>query len=265
MSIDDQTEKPAVRSLEGVQSFERGLAVIRAFDRENSRLTLAAVARRSNLPRAAARRFLQSLKQLNYVGTDGNVFFLRPRILELGYSFLSSFSPAEVSLPHIERLAADVQEFTATAVLDLPDIVYVARATTNRLMSISLLVGSRLPAYCTSMGRILLAAMSDADLDRFLATADLRRHTETTITDRDELHKELLDVRRRGWALINAELERGMRSIAVPLHGSSGSVLGAVNISAHAGRVQADELQRDFLPKLQACAAQIERDLRALF
>src|SRR5436305_9940505 len=174
-----------------VQSLERGLAVIRAFDAEHRELTLSEVARSTGLTRAAARRFLLTLVKLGYVNFSQGRFSLRPRVLELGYAYLSSLSLPEVAQPHMEALVARVNESCSISVLDELDVVYVVRVPTRRIMSITLAVGTRLPAYATSMGRVLLAALTDDELDRRLARADLRPLTARTVTERSVLRRIL--------------------------------------------------------------------------
>lgn len=256
----DQANPPA-RSSEFVQSLDRGLAVIRAFSRERPRLTLSDVARETGLTRAAARRFLLTLEALGYVGSDGRQFFLRPRVLELGFAYLSSASFTEVAQDHLERLADQLHESCSASVLDLPDIVYIARASTSRIMTISLAVGARLPAYCTSMGRVLLANLSPEELERYLLTTRFLPLSERTVTDPDLIRAEVQRVRERGWALQDQELEGGVRSVAMPVHGPDGSVIAAVNVSAHASRVPLETLTGEFLDALRLTAAAIDRDL----
>jgi len=251
----------AERPPEFVQSLERGLSVIRAFSRERPRLTLSDVARETGMTRAAARRFLLTLEWLGYVTSDGRLFSLRPSVLNLGYAYLSSFSLTEVAQAHLEELAGDLHESCSASVLDGEDIVYVARASTNRIMTIGLSVGTRLPAHCTSMGRVLLSAMTENDLEAYLRDVDLEPRTSHTITSADELRGEVVRVRHQGWCLLDQELEDGVRSVAVPVHDSNGRVVGAVNTSAHAARVPLETLQDDFLPRLSACARLIDSDL----
>ena len=162
-----------VRSADFVQSLERGLAVIRSFSQERPALTLSEIADRTGLTRAAARRFLITLRDLGYVGSDGRLFSLRPRVLELGYSYLSSLPIWEVAKPHLERLADEVRETTSASVLDGTDIVFVARVETKRIMALTLGVGSRLPAWATAMGRVLLADLNAAQLDDYFARVRL--------------------------------------------------------------------------------------------
>ena len=253
-----------VRPAGYVQSLERGLTVICCFSAERPRLTLSEVARQSGLSRAAARRSLITLQTLGYVGSDGRQFHLTPRVLALGYAYLSSLSLTDVAQSHLSDLANEVHESCSASVLDGFEIVYVARAATKRIMTISLSVGTRLPAYATSMGRVLLAALPAEQLNVYLDTASLAPLTERTIIDRDRLRAEVERTRARWWSLVDQELEDGVRSIAVPVHDAAGRVVAAVNTSAHATRVPLATLQRSFLPKLKACAAAIDAELRSV-
>ncbi|MDR7273717.1 IclR family transcriptional regulator domain-containing protein [Catenuloplanes atrovinosus] len=245
-----------------VQSLERGLAVIRAFDAAHPELTLSEVARICDLTRAAARRFLLTLADLGYVHTDGRLFRLSPRVLELGYAYLSSISLPEVAEPHLERLVAEVRESSSVSVLDGDDVVYVARVPTSRIMTVSINVGTRFPAYVTSMGRVLLAAVPEAALDDYLSRVELRKLTPRTTTGETALRAELARVRAQGYAIVDQELEEGLRSMAVPVRDRNGGVIAAVNVSVHASRTSVDALRRDLLPPLLAAAARIEADLR---
>lgn len=245
-----------------VQSLERGLAVIRAFGPEEPELTLSDVARRTGLTRAAARRFLLTLCDLGYVRSDGKRFALTPRVLELGYAYLSSLSLPEIAEPHLERLAAEVRESSSVSVLDGDEIVYVGRVPTSRIMRVSINVGTRFPAYATSMGRVLLAALTEAELDAYLARAVLEPLTARTLTDVGELRAELDRIRAQGWALVDQELEEGLRSVAAPVRGREGTVVAAVNVSAHASRASREAVRKTLLPPLLATAARIESDLK---
>ncbi len=251
------------RPPETVQSLERGLAVIRVFDADHPRLSLSDVARRSGLTRATARRILHTLVALGYMDTDGRTFGLRPRILELGYAYLSSLSLPEIAGPHLEQLVATVHESSSVSVLDGVDIVYVARVATKRIMGVAISVGTRFPAYATSMGRVLLAGRSDQWLADFLASTPLRALTPYTITDPEALRAELHRVRAQGWALVDQELEEGLRSIAAPVRSAAGEVVAAVNVSASARRGSAASVRAEILPHLLATAAAVEQDLRA--
>ncbi|GAA3718679.1 IclR family transcriptional regulator C-terminal domain-containing protein [Nonomuraea antimicrobica] len=247
-----------------VQSLARGLAVIRAFSAAEPELTLSQVARATGLSRAAARRFLITLTDLGYVRSDGRLFALTPRVLELGYAYLSSLSLPEVADPHLERLAAEVRESASVAVLDGEDVVYVARVATARIMRVTINIGTRFPAYCTSMGRVLLAALPSEELEAYLERAALRRLTSHTIVLPAALRAELDDVRGRGWAMVDQELEEGLRSIAAPIRDRTGRTVAAVNVSTHATRTSLQAVRRDLLPPLLATAGKIEADLTSL-
>jgi IclR family pca regulon transcriptional regulator len=258
-------EQPAAgsggRRTDFVQSLDRGLAVIRCFSSERPSLTLSEVAERTGLTRAAARRFLLTLQELGYVGSTGRQFSLRPRVLALGYAYLSSFSVAQIAQPHLEDLAEELHESCSVSVLDGDDIVYVARASANRIMTIALTVGTRLPPYPTSMGRVLLAWLPPAEIDAILGRTSLRKLTEQTVVDPDELKHILATVRAQGWAAVDQELEAGVRSVAVPIRDSSGKVVAAINASAHAARVPMRTLEKQFLPRLLDAARQIDAEL----
>jgi IclR family pca regulon transcriptional regulator len=249
------------RPPEFVQSFERGLAVIRAFSRETPALTLSDMARRTGMTRAAARRFLITLEHLGYVASDGRMFTLRPSALQLGYAYLSSFSLAEIAQDHVGCLAERLHESCSASVMDGDEIVYVARAATNRIMTINLAIGTRLPAYCTSMGRVLLTALSDDALDAYLDRVPLRALTHRTLIDRTCLRAQVQHVRDQGWCLVDQELEEGVRSVAYPLHNSAGQVIAAVNVSSHVARVSLERLHSEFIPALVECARSIDADL----
>lgn len=254
------TSGAAERSGEFVQSLDRGLAVIRAFGPEQPRLTLSDVARETGLSRASARRFLHTLVELGYVGTDGAAFHLRPRLLELGYAYLSTLGLPEVARAHLRTLSDATGESSSLAVLDELDIVYVARVAVSRIMSAAIGVGTRLPAFATSMGRVLTAFASDEERERFIQRAQLSALTPRTITDRGALRAELDRVREQGWALVDQELEEGLRSIAAPVRDASGRVVAAVNVAAPARR-DLESGRSEFLDPLLAAAAAIERDL----
>lgn len=245
-----------------VQSLARGLAVIRAFDAEHPELTLSDVARAAGLTRASARRFLRTLTELGYVRSNGRLFALRPRVLELGYAYLSSQSLHEVAQPHLERLVATLRELSSVSVLDADDVVYIARVPTRRIMTITISVGTRFPAYATSMGRVLLAGQSDEWLDGYFSSVELRRLTARTVTDVDSLRAELLLVRGQGWSFVDEELEEGLRAIAAPIHDLSGRVTAAVNVSSPVSCGSSDLVREEFLPHLLAAARGIEEDLR---
>ena len=249
------------RSADFVQSLERGLMVIRAFDAEHRELGLSDVARISGLTRAAARRFLLTLVKLGYVNFSDGRFSLSPRVLELGYAYLSSLTLPQVAQPHMEGLVAKINESSSISVLDDTEVVYVARVPTRRIMSITLSVGTRLPAFATSMGRVLLAGLPPAELEARFERMELRPLSPHTITDVDALRTAIERVRRQGWAAVDQELEEGLRSVAVPIHDSRGAVVAALNVSVHATRGSMTMLRRDVLPLAQSAARAIEDDL----
>lgn len=244
-----------------VQSLDRGLSVIRAFSAEHPRLTLSEVARLTGLTRAAARRFLLTLEHLGYVGCDDREFFLRPRVLDLGYAYLSTTPFWDLAQPHMETLVDRLHESSSISVLDDDEIVYVARVPTKRIMTIALAVGSRLPAYPASMGRVLLAGLPEVEVDAYFRRAVFKQLTPRTVTDPDELRSVLADVHRQGWALVDQELEEGVRSIAAPIRDAGGRTIAALNISAHATRSTVSSLKQDFLPELLAAVDRINTEL----
>ena len=218
-----------------VQSLGRGLTVIEAFDAENEAMTLSDVARRTGLTRATARRFLLTLVDLGYMRTDGRLFSLTPQVLRLGHAYLSAMGLPQIAQPHLADLSAELGESVSVAILDGTDIVYVARVATRRIMTVGITVGTRFPAYATSMGRVLLAALDEPRLDDVLKRSDLRALTERTIVDPTELQAELGRVREQGFSLVDQELEVGLRSLATPLVGADGPVTAAINVSTQIG------------------------------
>ena len=242
-----------------VRSLERGLAVLRAFDGDAPVQTLSDVARRAAITRAAARRFLLTLAELGYVRVDGRLFSLTPKVLELGYAYLSALTLPEVAGPHLEALSARVHESASMSVLDGADVVYVARVATSRLMTAAITIGTRLPAYATAMGRVLLAARPPAERARLLARPAAAL-TDRTVTDAATLARTLDEVAAAGWALVDEELELGVRSIAVPVRDAGGVVVAAANVAVRPGTV---DLVADVLPHLKAYVAAVEADLRS--
>ncbi|MEO6827072.1 MAG: IclR family transcriptional regulator C-terminal domain-containing protein [Microbacteriaceae bacterium] len=246
-----------------VQSLARGLSVIKAFDAEHSEMTLSDIARRTGLTRATSRRFLLTLAELGYVKSDDRMFTLTAKVLELGFGYLSALSLPEIAQPHLEHLASSIHESTSASVLDGTDIVYVARVPTRRIMSVRINIGTRFRAYATSMGRVLLSELTDAELDAHLTSAEFQGFTSHTITSRAGLKKELEKVRRQGWAVVDQELEAGLRSIAVPIRHSSGTIIAAINVSTTATSHTLESIQKNLLPPLQLAAEQISADLTA--
>ena len=254
----------AARSSDFVQSLDRGLAVIRAFGPDRERLSLSEVARATGLTRAAARRFLLTLVKLGYVRNDGREFSLRPRVLELGYAYLSGLALPEVAAPHMEELVARLHESSSISVLDGHHIVYVVRVPTKRIMTVAISVGTRFPAYATSMGRVLLAQLSDDELERYLAEATFERLTSRTVTNPARLRTIVRDAARQGYAIVDQELEEGLRAVAAPIRGAADVGAAAINVSAHASRVSMGAMRGQILPALLETARQIEADLQSV-
>jgi IclR family pca regulon transcriptional regulator len=231
-------------------SLARGLAVVRAFSDSRKPQTIAQISQKTGIPRAAVRRCLHTLRMLGYVDAELNNFSLRPKVLTLGYSYLSS-TPLTVSAqPYLNSISRELNESSSMAVLDEGEILYVARSATARVMSVALNTGSRLPAYCTSMGRVLLAHLPPDQLEQYLERTKLRPMTEHTVTSAKRLREILADVRQAGYAVNDEELELGLRSIAVPVRGASGTVLAGLNVGAQAARVSVQQLEKEFLPVL---------------
>jgi IclR family pca regulon transcriptional regulator len=247
------------RSGDFIQSLERGLVVINSFSKARPAQSLSEVAQLTGLTRATVRRVLLTLAELGYVHQNGRLFSLTPKVLDLGYSFLSSFQVLELAQAPMERLVEEVKESSSLSILDGSEIVYVARVPTTRIMTISLALGSRLPAYPTSMGRVLLAGRPDSEIDEYIARTTLEPLTRYTTTDKDKFRAILLKTRDQGYALVDQELEEGVRSLAAPIHNGRGEVMAAMNVSCHATRAGMTRLREDFLPRLLATADEVSK------
>lgn len=243
-------------------SLARGLAVVNAFQERKRHLTIAQISHRTEIPRAAVRRCLYTLMKLGYATTDGRTYSLLPKVLTLGHAYLSSTPLAVSAQPYLDRISEQLHEACNLATLEGEQVLYIARsAVPQRLISVDLSVGSRLPAYCTSMGRILLAAMDDDSLLDYLEHAELQAKTSRTLHTPEALWQCLQQVRQQGWCLVDQELEQGLRSLAVPVYDSAGHVLAAMNVSTHAGRVPASELEKRFLPIMLAASRELSSQL----
>jgi IclR family transcriptional regulator, pca regulon regulatory protein len=239
-------------------SLARGLAVIQAFSTQKRQLTISQVSAKTGFSRAAVRRCLYTLIKLGFAGSDdSHHFFLQPRILALGHSYISSMPLAASAQPVLDHVSQVLHESCSIATLEGLDIIYVARANVTRIMSIDLGVGSRLPAFCTSMGRVLLANLPPAELESFFERVQLTRHTSKTIVTAEKLRQALRLVARNGYSLVDQELEIGLRSMAVPIENPNGKVVAALNVGAHAQRLSIQELQNKFLPQLRATAREL--------
>jgi IclR family transcriptional regulator, pca regulon regulatory protein len=250
------TPASEIRDLTGdpnfMTSLARGLAVIRAFTQQRRHLTIAQLSQRTDIPRAAVRRCLYTLAKLGYVAADeARGYSLRPGILALGHAYLSSTPLATMVQPLLDHISDQQHESSSMAVLEGDEILYIARSTTmTRLMSIDLGIGSRLPAYCSSMGRVLLAGLSKKDLDAYLSRVSLTKLTNRTVTAAIDLKRVLDEVRRKGFSVVDQELEIGLRSIAVPVTDPAGKLIAAINVGTQSARVSVAEMEARFLPAL---------------
>lgn len=254
-----------IKKTDFIQSLEKGLNVITAFDHENVAMTLTQVAKKLDLTRANARRILLTLEHLGYVSSaDGKLFSLTPKVLCLGYSYMSSLSYRELAQPYMEALATEVNESCSLSVLDGKEIVYVARVQTKRIMTIALGIGTRLPVHAASMGKALLSGLEEGTLQGLLKEINFEAFTSHTITNAQDFKKSLAEVKQRGWAMADQELEIGVRSVACPVRDKNGKILAALNISGHASRVTKEEMIERFVPALQQTVAKIEEALKNL-
>ena len=259
-----QERQPVGRDdAEYVRALERGLAVLKAVSARSPAMSMTQVAERAQLTRAVARRYLFTLEALGYVVHHDGQFRLTPRVLDFGFTYLGSLGIGDVAQPFMERIVATLRESCSVGVLDGADVVYIARVTADRIMTTNLVVGSRLPAHATSMGKVLLAFQPPDKLTGYFKSTSLRQLTDRTIADEATLRSVLDGVRRRGWATNDEESEKGVRTVSVPLRDRSGDVVAAINLSGHASRVSMRELKRDHLPVLLAAAQDISRALGA--
>lgn len=255
-------EAPANGAADFVQSLDRGLRVIRAFSDRHDRLSMADVARATNQSRAATRRFLLTLESLGYLGVDDKRYYLRPRVLELGYAYLSSSTTVEVTQHYLEELSKELNESCSACAYDRGEIVYVARSAADRIMTVNIGVGRRLPAFATSTGRLMLSSLSPAELDDFFATYPRPALTNKTITDEGELRALIATAGEQGWTINDEEFEHGVRAVAAPVYDAAGKMWAAVNISVPASRASMKELESKFLPRLLEVTQQISRDIK---
>lgn len=243
-----------------ITALARGLSVMTAFSGQNRPMTLSDVARVVDLPRATVRRSLLTLQALHYVESDGRLFSLSPQVLMLARAYLSSSILPRVAQPFLERVSEAVGESCSVSILHGAEVVYIARSGRRRMASLHRDVGTHLPAHCTSMGRILLAALSPTELDAYLASATLDRYTPRTITDPSELRKALAGVADAGVCEVDQELEIGLLAIAVPIRNASGKIVAAMNVSTAAGRANHKRLRSVIFPTIQQAAT----DMRSL-
>jgi IclR family pca regulon transcriptional regulator len=245
-----------------VNSLARGLEVLRVFTRHKPKMTLSEVANGTGTTRATARRLLLTLVREGYVETDGKYFGLRPKLLELGFSVLSSMDLWDVAQPVMNELAHKLQESCFAAILDGDAVIYVARASSHRLVNVGIRVGSRVPAYCVSTGRVLLAGLADAELHRYLDGVKLEKFTANTTTSKVKLRSQVEEARRQGWASVDQELEIGLRSISVPIRDRGGDVIAALNVCCPSARITPEDMGSRILTELLTASREITRALQ---
>jgi IclR family pca regulon transcriptional regulator len=238
-------------------SLARGLAVLSCFAEHRKPMTISQLSQRTGITRASVRRCLYTLVKLGYAAQEEQSFSLRPKVLALGYAYLSSSSLAVLAQPLLDQIRDGLRESCSLGVMEGDEVCYVARSEISRIMSVALRVGSRLPLYCTSMGRVLLAAQNESQQRAYLARTPLLQRTSRTITDPLALMQVFDDVRQRGYAVVDQELEVGLRSIAVPVLGRNGQLVASINIGTQSARVGIDELQTRYLPELQRIAQEL--------
>lgn len=244
-------------------SLARGLAVIQAFSQSQQQLTVSQISEKTGFSRAAVRRCLYTLAKLSLAGSDDNRhFYLRPRVLTLGHSYISSMPLAAAAQPVLDHVSHELRESCSIATLDGPEIVYIARANVTRIMSIDLGVGTRLPAFCTTMGRVLLAHLPAEKAEELLSRMVFKKFTERTVVGAEKIRQILRMVQRNGYSIIDQELEHGLRALAVPIRNPSGKVVAALNVGVHAQRVSVPDLQGRFLFHLRAAAQELCMFLR---
>jgi IclR family pca regulon transcriptional regulator len=247
---------------EFMTTLARGLAVLGSFGEQRPEMTLSQAAAATDLSRAAARRVLLTLAELGYVSRKGRMFALAPRILELGFAYLSTQSWIDRAEPLMKELSHGLQESCSAAILQGGEIVYVARMPApHRIMSTTITIGTRLTAFHTSLGRAQLGFLAGAELRERIAAATFVAHTPRTMLDREALFARIAADHAQGYSIVDEELEKGLRSLAVPIVTRSGNNVGAINLSAHASRASRADLRDRFLPRLQAVAREISRSL----
>lgn len=257
----DLTGPDGMNPRDYVNSFARGLEVLRAFNRTGQKMTLSQVASETGNTRAGARRILLTLIHEGYAVSDGKLFDLTPQVLELGHSVLSSKGVWEIAKPFIDNLSSETQESVSAAILDKFDVVYVSGAQYHRVISVGISVGARFPAHCTANGRVLLAAQPDDQWSDMLSRIKLTKMTDKTVVDKKEFGKILERVRDQGWSFVNQELEIGLMSIAAPVKTSSGTLVGAINIGVPTLRISPEKMVSNVLPKLLRTTTDISKAL----
>jgi IclR family pca regulon transcriptional regulator len=239
----------------------KGLAVLGSFGREHPVMTLSEAAKAADLSRATARRVLNTLTKLGYVEQNGRDFVLAPRILDLGFAYMTAQTWIDRARPLLQDLSEKLQESSSAAILQEAEIVYVARVPARRIISAALSVGSRLPAFHTSMGRILLGFLDDAEIWRRLKATKMEFYTPSTIMDLQALYERVKADHEQGFSIVDEEMERGLRSISVAVTSRDGEPVGAVNLSTHTSRATRNDMRTRFLPELKAVASAISQSV----
>lgn len=244
-----------------VGSLAKGLGVLRAFNDTNDRMTVSDVAKQTDLPRAGARRLLLTLHALGYLDTDGKYYSLTPKVLELGFAYLGGQNWLSLATPVLERLRATLNEAVSVTVMQDTEVVYVARFQTDRVMTMAMDIGSRKPAFCTAMGRVLLAALPETKVREVLLSSDLKPYTSYTLTDLNELTAAICETRTKGYCVINQELEESLVAVSVPLKNYQGQTLAAVNVCGHPSNLTLEDLETRCLTALQAATHELSQVL----
>jgi IclR family pca regulon transcriptional regulator len=241
-----------------IESLDRGLRVFELFGADQRPMTLSDLAKAADLPRATARRILFTLERAGYVTSDGKLFQLTPRVLKLAASYLTSNQVVSVLQPVLDRLSSAAQEISSLAILDGNDVVFIARASPARVFSAGIDLGYRLPAFCTSVGRVMLGKFSNSELALILDAMDLMALTPFTVTDKDLLLATIMTDREKGYSLVDREAEPGFRSVSVPIRRYDDVIVAAINMGAHVDRVSTGEMIDRFLPLLHDAANSVK-------
>jgi IclR family pca regulon transcriptional regulator len=256
LSANDPAEQP-----DFVTALARGLAVIRAFGAHSSRMSLAEIARRVDLPRATVRRSLITLETLGYVETDGKTFMLTPQVLSLGHSYLTSMPVTRAVRPYLEKMSALLNEASSAGILDRDDAVFVARVPVRRVSVENVPAGSRIPAYCTSMGRVLLAAQSDEMIEEYLARIEPHAYTPRTITNPAKIRDAIFEARIVSYSIVEEELDAGVVAISVPIKNAHDRTVAALNVVSHVDRATSEQMVDRFLPHMRDATKELRSQL----
>ncbi len=259
----EMTRPRRIKDSDFVQSLARGLLVIRSFDEDHRRQTLSDVARRTNLNRATARRLLLTLADLGYVRLDDRYFSLSPGVLQLGYAYIAALGARAIAQPYLESLGEAVGESCSMTVLDGTDVVYVARVPAKRIFSLTLGVGSRLPAYITSMGRVIMSDLPESEIDEILAASNLEARNANSVIDPALIKIEVQKAKAQGWYLLDEELELGIRAVAAPIRDETGRVVGAINVSTTTALTSKPKIYDEIVPAVLKTSHEISAAMQS--